>query len=185
MRRFLHDRRAVSAVEFAMLLPLLLILYLGGNDISQAVSVYRKVSNSASVVGDLVAQVSTLTTAEADDILSVGRAVMSPFDASTAQIGIAAVMYDDAQKKFITQWRRDNGKGGFSDWVANAPFPLAVPDTFKNAGFWVIVSQVKYTYTSPLSTMYRDLTNGTSDSIAMADIAYLRPRISNSITLKP
>ena len=44
LRRLLRDERGVSAVEFAMLLPLMVTLYLGGVEVSQAIAVDRKVT---------------------------------------------------------------------------------------------------------------------------------------------
>ena len=44
LRRLASDQRGVSAVEFAMLLPLMLTLYLGGVEVSQGISIDRKVT---------------------------------------------------------------------------------------------------------------------------------------------
>ena len=44
VRRLLRDKRGISAVEFAMLLPLMVTLYLGGVEVSQAVAIDRKVT---------------------------------------------------------------------------------------------------------------------------------------------
>jgi Flp pilus assembly protein TadG len=43
-RRFARDRRGVSAVEFALLAPIMVALYLGCVEVSDAVSADRKVS---------------------------------------------------------------------------------------------------------------------------------------------
>src|SRR5262245_44457481 len=64
LQRLAHDQRGVSAVEFAMLLPLMLTLYLGAVEISQAVAVDRKVTLAARSVADLVAQVTTVNNAD-------------------------------------------------------------------------------------------------------------------------
>ena len=61
IRRLLRDKRGVSAVEFAMLLPLMVTLYLGGVEVSQAVAIDRKVTLVARSLGDLVAQATTVT----------------------------------------------------------------------------------------------------------------------------
>ena len=57
LRRIAADRRAVSAVEFALLLPLMLTLFIGGNEVSQAMTIYRKISRTGSTLGDLAASI--------------------------------------------------------------------------------------------------------------------------------
>ena len=43
IQRLLRDKRGISAVEFAMLLPLMVTLYLGGVEVSQAVAIDRSI----------------------------------------------------------------------------------------------------------------------------------------------
>ncbi len=47
-------RGGIAAVEFALILPVMLVLYLGGIEISQEVSVARLTSLTASTVANLV-----------------------------------------------------------------------------------------------------------------------------------
>src|ERR1700692_1888012 len=53
---FLGDRRGLSAVEFALLLPLMLTLYLGGVEVSNGVAADRKVAITARTVADLASR---------------------------------------------------------------------------------------------------------------------------------
>jgi len=53
VRRLARDERGVSAVEFAMLLPLMLTLYLGAVEISQGIAADRKVTLVSRTVADL------------------------------------------------------------------------------------------------------------------------------------
>src|SRR5215475_8949091 len=62
--RFGEDQRGVSAVEFAMLLPLMLTLYLGTAEISLAVGTDRKVTLTTRTVADLASQVKNITNAD-------------------------------------------------------------------------------------------------------------------------
>jgi len=56
LRRFLADKRGVSAIEFAMLLPLMVTLYLGGAEVSQAIAIDRKMTLVARTLADLTSQ---------------------------------------------------------------------------------------------------------------------------------
>ena len=53
---FAGDTKGVSAVEFALVLPLMLTLYLGGAELAQAISASRKVTLVSRTVADLAAQ---------------------------------------------------------------------------------------------------------------------------------
>ena len=63
-RRFAKDARGVSAVEFALILPLMLTLYLGGNELTHALTIARKVTHATSSLGDLVTQTKAVSAAD-------------------------------------------------------------------------------------------------------------------------
>src|SRR6202158_5025102 len=55
-RRLFAETRATAAVEFAALLPFMLLLYIGGVEISQGVSADRKVTMTSRTVADLASR---------------------------------------------------------------------------------------------------------------------------------
>ena len=67
---FSATTRGVSAVEFAMLLPLMITLYLGGVEISQGVAIDRKVTLTTRTVADLASQVSSINNADMTNMLN-------------------------------------------------------------------------------------------------------------------
>ena len=80
-----RDQRGVSAVEFAMLLPLMITLYLGVVEISQAVGIDRKVTLTTRTVADLASQVTSITNADMTNLLGASSSVISPYDATPAE----------------------------------------------------------------------------------------------------
>ena len=64
LRSFHADKRAVSAIEFSMILPFLLILLIGMEEVTGTLNYDRKVSRIANSVADLVAQAQTITPAD-------------------------------------------------------------------------------------------------------------------------
>jgi len=60
---FAKNSQAVAAVEFALIAPILLVLFIGSVELSLLISVDRKISRTSSAVADLVAQQSDYTTA--------------------------------------------------------------------------------------------------------------------------
>ena len=173
--RFARDRRAVSAVEFALLLPVLLTLFIAGNELSQALTIYRKVSHTANALGDLVSQVATISTSEMTNILAATTAIMTPYSASGVKLVVSAVNYTTSGG-FKTSWSVGQNA---TAWTANSAPPITIPSGLVSNGQQLVVTQVQYTYTSTFSTFMQDILGGTS--ITLADVAYLRPRVSTTI----
>jgi Flp pilus assembly protein TadG len=77
-RRFTADTQGVSAVEFALLLPLMLTMYLGGSEVANAVATSRKVTLVSRTVADLASQSASITDISMTNILNASAAVISP-----------------------------------------------------------------------------------------------------------
>ena len=173
--RLARDRRAVSAVEFALLLPVMLTLFIAGNELSQALTIYRKVSHTGSALGDLVSQVSAISTSEMSNILAAATAIMTPYSASGVQLVVSAVDYTTASG-FKTAWSVGQNT---SSWTANSAPPITIPSGLVTDGQQLIVTRVQYTYTSTFSVFMQNILGGTS--ITLSDVAYLRPRVSPKV----
>src|SRR5947209_20070618 len=91
---FVRDRRGVSAVEFAMLLPLMVTLYLGSVEISQGVGIDRKVTLTSRTVGDLASQVSSISNTDMTNLLNAASAVVVPYDLSKLKVTVSEVTID-------------------------------------------------------------------------------------------
>jgi len=84
LRQFRRDRRGASAIEFALLAPLMLGLYIGCVEISEGVAADRKVTLTAGALANLTSQVTTLTTTDMSNILNASIAIMNPYTGSVA-----------------------------------------------------------------------------------------------------
>ena len=92
-----------------MLLPLMLTLYLGAVEVSQAVSVSRKATLTASTIADLTAQVSSINNSAMTDILSASSTVIQPYNATQLTVTVSSVIID-ANSKATIAWS-DSLKG--------------------------------------------------------------------------
>src|SRR5438105_4367821 len=95
LTRFAVDRRGVSAVEFAMLLPLMITLYLGTVEVSQGVGIDRKVTLTTRTVADLASQVSSINNADMTNVLNASSSVIAPFDATKLKVTVSEVKIDE------------------------------------------------------------------------------------------
>jgi Flp pilus assembly protein TadG len=83
--RLARAEDGVAAVEFAFILPIMLLLFMGAVELSQAVTVDRRVSQVASTTSDLVARKESNISQGTDinDILKVGSYLLAPFKVDT------------------------------------------------------------------------------------------------------
>src|SRR5713101_127326 len=89
LRGLVRDQRGVSSVEFAMLLPLMITLYLGTVEISQGVGIDRKVTLTTRTVADLASQVSTINNADMTNLLNASAAVIVPYDTTQLKVTVS------------------------------------------------------------------------------------------------
>src|SRR5438045_1745239 len=94
MRRLLSDRRGVAAAEFAMSLPFLVLLYLGGYQLSDAISAYRKVAVATRTVADLTSQYTSVSDDEVNTILNASTQVLYPYKVSAAKVTVSQIKMD-------------------------------------------------------------------------------------------
>src|SRR5438034_11197861 len=91
---FIADRRGLSAVEFALLLPLMLTLYLGSVEVSNGVAADRKVSITARTVADLASRMTTINNSDMTNILNASSAVVAPYSVSNLIVTVSEVGID-------------------------------------------------------------------------------------------
>ena len=107
-RSFVRDERGVSAVEFALLSPLMIGLYLGGVELSQGIGIDRKVTLTAGAMANLAAQVSTISTSDMSNILAASTAVMAPYSTGPLTITLSCLNID-ANSAVKVRWSVTQG----------------------------------------------------------------------------
>lgn len=110
--RFLNDRRGVAAMEFAMIAPVLIVLYMGSVEIVTGIDVNRKLDRAATTMSALLTQEKDTTTpANIKGIMDIGAAAFLPYTRDTPQITVTAIDVSSDGKKATVAWsfRRVNG----------------------------------------------------------------------------
>ncbi|MCU4181486.1 TadE/TadG family type IV pilus assembly protein [Bosea sp. BH3] len=143
LRRFRRARDGVAIVEFAMVLPFLMIAYCGLVDVAQLVMVNRKVTLLTSTLSDLTARMQSAPVAEISNIFEAARTVLLPYDATRASMVIASVVIDSAGVGRIC-WS--------SSYPAGTPAPargttVVLPDSVRIPSTSVIMARASYRFT--------------------------------------
>ena len=169
LTRLAGDERGVSAVEFALLLPVMLTLYLGGVEVSQAVAVDRKVTLTARSVADLVAQATSVNTTDMTNILNAATAVTAPYPSANLKVTVSQVKID-AQGNAKIEWSdAKNTTARAVNQVVTVPTALKIPNT------WLIWGEVQYDYKPTIGYVI-------TGTLSLKDQIYMRPRLSDSVT---
>src|SRR5713226_4841271 len=126
---FAQDKRGVAAVEFAMLLPLMITLYLGSVEVSQGIGIDRKVTLTTRTVADLASQVSSINNADMTNMLTASAAVIAPYDASKLKVTVSAVTIDANGVAKVAWSDTLNGTQRAVGSTVTLPTALSVPST--------------------------------------------------------
>ena len=171
VRRLLRDKRGVSAVEFAMLLPLMITLYLGGVEVSQAVSIDRKVTLVARSLGDLIAQATTVSNADMTNILSAATSVVAPFTDTKLKITVSRVDIDANGVAKVVWSDTKNGTARAVGSTVTLPAAL-LPAAGQTASY--IWAETQYAYTPTVGYVV-------TGTMTLKDQIYMRPRLSDTV----
>ena len=192
--RALRDRRGVAAVEFALLLPLMLMTYIGASDVTRGVIASRDVDLPSRTISDLVAQQptsSSVPSSKIQTIFAAASAVMVPFNTSTLALTVSAVDITQNSNNTCCQplvrWSYAQGStmtapracGALTQVAAGtAPSAINIPSAIFTAN---TSADVTYTYTPYFS--YLPYLQVPSWSV-IRKTTFMVPRsVSNPVTL--
>lgn len=171
LRGAVLDRRGVAAVEFAMILPLLLLLYVGTADLSRGVMSIRKVDLLSRTISDLVAQqsnASAMPSSTISLIFTTASAIMVPFSTNNLTLTVSAVDIKAVSNvccQVLVRWSYTQGgtlrscgtaltqtDDGAKPLPTNFPKSIVNANVAANYGYlggqasYVIVTDVNYKY---------------------------------------
>lgn len=169
MQRSVHDlsgdNSGLAAVEFAMVVPLMLVLFFGTVEFSSALAIDRKVTVMARTLSDLTSQNLAVTDAQIANFRNAGVGIMTPYDPTPIKATITELYVDPTTKAARVQWSKGDAPRGAGSTVA-IPAALQVGDTY------LIYSEVSYNYVPVVGYVMAKA------GINMSDFNYTRPRQS-------
>ena len=186
LRRLLANLRQLrlaeagtAAVEFALVLPIMLMLYIGFVEVSALISVDRKLQSAAGALGDLVARSdTTITAATLTDYFQAASGIMTPHptDELRQVVTLAEVSADGTTA--CVQWSRQYFNGVYDVGPHAVDCSFTLPAAMRNIakGKFVVVAEGYYDY-PPLYGLAFDQT------INLYRENFFVPRFGGSITL--
>jgi len=165
LARLIGDRRGVSAVEFALIAPVMVAMYLGSAELTQVLTLDRKITSVANAIADLVAQDDFVTDNELDDIMAAGDAILAPYPTDPLSVRITSVRMDEDGEVFV-DWSESETMTPHDD-ESLPPMPAGLLSPMSS----VVMVEALYPYEGPFNSSF-------DAPITLTDTAYLRPRRS-------
>lgn len=187
VRSLQADVDAVAATEFAIVVPFLLALFIGGVELANGMAISVKVSATAHSVADMVTQNTSLSTTSMQNILTGATATIAPYSVSDSggksllTVTVSEVS-SDANGNLTLQWSRSYNGATFGTGrtsLSGLTVPTSLNGTVGNAAnpnnqndqVSFIVGEVSYAYTPNLGFAI-------SGTVNLTDTVWMFPRCS-------
>jgi Flp pilus assembly protein TadG len=173
-----NDTRGVSAVEFAMIVPLMFLMFFGMLDVSNGFAVDRKVSQISQGIADLASRYTTLAETDVSNFFIIADAMLTPYDKTQLKATISQVYIDPSSKTAKVVWSRGDQKKDVGT-VVSVPTNLIVKDANGNyvANQYLILGEANYTYVPTIGWVVP------KGGLTLSDAMYTRPRQTSCVVM--
>jgi Flp pilus assembly protein TadG len=165
--RMLADRSGIAATEFAVIVPVMLVMFFGTVEISSAVAVNRKVTLMARTLSDLTSQSTSVNDTDLTGFFAASRGILTPYP-SAATHSTVSELYVDASKVVKVMWSK-----GYAPRAQGST--ITIPAELRVADTYLIFSEVSYRYVPAVGKVVAPA------GVDLTDVAYTRPRQSTCV----
>jgi Flp pilus assembly protein TadG len=180
VRRFVDSNRAVAALEFAMIMPVLLLMFLGSFDAGNAICVYAKVRAATYSLAAITNQYGDgtnpnylpISTTIMTQITAATTAILAPYSSSGTTVAISQIKATSATAAAVSWSYAVNGTA--LTQAPTLPTNFAANTCNNTYPCYAIFAQVSYTFTP----MFGAFLTG---PITLSDSLYTTPRVSTCV----
>jgi Flp pilus assembly protein TadG len=140
LRAFVKHRGGVSAVEFAILLPVMVAMYLGSVELSLAIAAKRKVTLTSHALADLASQFTNIADTDMTNILNASSAIIAPYASANLQVVLSQLSIDAKGNASVVWSSTLNGTARAAGSAVTIPSALAVPNSY------LLFGEASYSY---------------------------------------
>ncbi len=148
MRRLFQHLAAMgqgglAAIEFALVAPLLIIIYLGSAEVTMALMAYRKLGSAAVIAAELTSHSPSIDATTAARIQEAATAALAPFNAADLDQRLTGVVVDAGGVARVEWSVGDGAVALVVGSVVDVPADLSVPDE------GIVMAEAWLDYASP------------------------------------
>lgn len=181
LRRLFTNASGVAAVEFAIAVPIMLVLYLGSVEGSTLIILDRKVQNAASALGDLVSRTDgTLSRSLLEDYFQAASGIIHPYAVGPIVQTVSGVEVMPSGESIVL-WSRQYADGRLNSSGAHAvgtTLPLSKEMIDLASGRVVIVAEASYNYAPSFAVVI-------DQAVQLNRTSYHMPRTSQGVIVQP
>lgn len=174
-----RDERGLAAIEFAMILPLMFVMFFGTVEISSGVAVDRKVTLVARTLSDLTSQSVSVSPADLTNFFNASKLIFWPYSETPINASVTQLWIDPANSKAKVKWSKKNDGSipRTAGTVVDIPSGLIAKDANGKAlaNQYLIYSEVDYLYTPAVGYVMNRA------GVTLSDVNYTRPRQSSCV----
>jgi Flp pilus assembly protein TadG len=172
---FFEDRRGIAATEFAVIVPIMLVMFFGTVEFSSGLTVDRKVSLVARAIANLTSQGTQATNSDVTNYFLAGNKIMTPYAAPN--MTISELYIDPSSGNARVQW-----SSGYAPRSVSSVVPIPASLVGRNPSTNAINSN-QYLILAEVSTLYRPAVGYVMapSGVTLSDVAYAIPRQSTCV----
>jgi Flp pilus assembly protein TadG len=173
------DRSGIAATEFAVIVPMMLVMFFGTVEFSSAVAIDRKVTLMARTLADLTSQAQTVNDTAISNFRQASGAIMTPYAPPlypAPNTTVSELYIDPATGDARVQWSQGSQPRTAGTAVAIPPSLIALDANGKIIPKqYLIFSEVNFLYTPTIGYVM------VKSGVSLSDVAYTRPRQSTCV----
>ena len=156
LKHFRKNQDGVSAVEFALIAPILILFYLGAAEVSMALLASRRTDHIASSIGDLAAQSDTISHADISDLWNIADGMLDPMPSGAyLKLRLSSVTMKSDNKAYV-DWSEANANA--TAYNTNSVI-ATISTTELPVGESMIMTEVNYDYNTPVGRFFPGTTS--------------------------
>ena len=175
LRNLARDNSGIAATEFAVIVPIMLVLFFGTVEFSSGIAVDRKVTMMARTLSDLTSQSTSVGDTDMTNFFAASAGILTPYSAVPTKATISELYVDPSTLVARVQWSKSY-QGGTTRAQSSV---VTIPAALKVGGTYLIFGEVSYQYVPTIGYVMG------KTGVNLSDVSYTRPRQSTCVYYSP
>lgn len=176
LARLAADRRGISGIEFALILPLIIVLFAATLDLGEGLMVSRRLDQISATISDIMTQESSWSTSAVETLVEGAVSILEPFNTDTVEITVSVLNVSSSGTATVA-WSYGYHTAALTSGAAS---PVDIPANIAESGVQLVVTTVEHDITTTFTALLSEITG--LDSYHLTSSAISRPRVGDTVS---